>query len=84
MLLLSRMYLYKSDWMCSDYATRVIDHGGRLWNLKHHREGTFVTRRIRRFCILTGIDVIVRRWWGTVPVFIIVDRTVTYGGFMIC
>lgn len=44
MLLLSRMYLYKSDWdNCIDYATRVIDaNGGRLWNLKEHREGTFV------------------------------------------
>ena len=44
MLLLSRMYLYKSDWdNCIDYATRVIDaKGGRLWDLKEHREGTFV------------------------------------------
>ena len=29
MLLLSRMYLYKSDWdNCIDYATRVIDAKG--------------------------------------------------------
>ena len=44
MLLLSRMYLYKSDWdNCIDYATRVIDaKGGKLWDLKEHREGTFV------------------------------------------
>lgn len=42
-LLLSRVYLYKSDWdNCIDYATRVITAtGGMLWNLSEH-EGTFV------------------------------------------
>ena len=42
-LLLSRVYLYKSDWdNCIEYATRVINTtGGMLWNLKEH-QGTFV------------------------------------------
>lgn len=42
-LLLSRMYLYMSDWEnCIKYATEVIDaRYGMLWDLKEH-EGSFV------------------------------------------
>lgn len=42
-LLLSRMYLYMSDWEnCIECATEVIDaHYGVLWDLKEH-EGSFV------------------------------------------
>ena len=42
-LLLSRVYLYKSDWdNCIEYTTQVINTtGGMLWNLKEH-QGTFV------------------------------------------